>query len=542
MTIGKKITWLRQKNGISQEELAYRLDVSRQSVSKWEMDAAYPRIDKLIQMCTVFGVSTDELLRDEISFEDYVRPIVRQTATSEYFGTDGFRGEANIDLTAEQAFKVGRFLGWYYSSPISGCRDRNYRPRFVIGKDTRRSSYMLEYAIAAGITASGGDTYMLHVTTTPSVSYVTRQDDFDCGIMISASHNSYEDNGIKLVNRFGEKMDDDTLYLIEAYLDGKTEVFLKNGDSDLPHAKKERIGAIIDYVSGRNRYMGYLISIVSHSFRSLRVGLDCANGSSWMIAPAIFEALGATTYVINASPDGQNINSGAGSTHIEGLQKLVREQHLDVGFAFDGDADRCIAVDENGNVVNGDDIIYILANQLKRKGILDHNTVVTTVMSNGGLIKALGDSGISAVKTAVGDRYVYEAMMKDGYLLGGEQSGHIILQKYATTGDGILTALMLMEEMLDRKSTLAKLASPVKEFPQRLINIKVRDKDAVMSDEDVIYFISKTEKELADMGRILVRKSGTENVIRVMVECEDAKKCESCAEKVAAFIKERYAK
>lgn len=542
MTIGKKITWLRQKNGISQEDLAYRLDVSRQSVSKWEMDAAYPRIDKLIQMCTVFGVTTDELLRDEISFEDYVRPIVRQTTTSGYFGTDGFRGEANMDLTAEQAFKVGRFLGWYYSSPISGCRDRNYRPRFVIGKDTRRSSYMLEYAIAAGITASGGDTYMLHVTTTPSVSYVTRQDDFDCGIMISASHNSYEDNGIKLVNRFGEKMDDDTLYLIEAYLDGKIEVLLKNGDSDLPHAKKERIGAIIDYVSGRNRYMGYLISIVSHSFRSLRVGLDCANGSSWMIAPAIFEALGATTYVINASPDGQNINYNAGSTHIEGLRKLVREQHLDVGFAFDGDADRCIAVDENGSVVNGDDIIYILANQLKRKGILDHNTVVTTVMSNGGLIKALSDSGISAVKTAVGDRYVYEAMMKDGYLLGGEQSGHIILQKYATTGDGILTALMLMEEMLDRKSTLAKLASPVKEFPQRLINIKVKDKDAVMNDEDVVYYISKIEEELADTGRILVRKSGTENVIRVMVESEDEKQCESCAEKVAAFIKERYAK
>lgn len=542
MTIGKKITWLRQKNGISQEELADRLEVSRQSVSKWEMDAAYPRIDKLIQMCTVFGVSTDELLKEEISFEEKEKPAVKHTSENHYFGTDGFRGEANIDLTAEQAFKVGRFLGWYYANPLSGCRDRNYRPKFVIGKDTRRSSYMLEYSIAAGITASGGDTYMLHVTTTPSVSYVTRQDDFDCGIMISASHNSYEDNGIKLVNRFGEKMDDDTLYLIEAYLDGKMDVLLGGGESDLPLAKKERIGAIIDYVSGRNRYMGYLISIVSHSFRSLRIGLDCANGSSWMIAPAIFEALGATTYVINASPDGQNINHDAGSTHIEGLVKLVREQHLDVGFAFDGDADRCLAVDENGNVVNGDHILYILANQLKRKGILNHDTIVATVMSNGGLTKALREVGINTVKTAVGDRYVYEAMMKDGYLLGGEQSGHIILQKYATTGDGILTALMLMEEILDRKSTLGKLASPVNIFPQSLINIKVPDKDAVMNDEHVKSIVHEIEEELGENGRILLRKSGTENVIRVMVECENEEQCNSCAEKAAAYIRERYGK
>lgn len=469
MTIGKKITLLRQMNNISQEELSDRLSVSRQSVSKWEMDSAYPRIDKLVQMCTLFGITTDELLREEISLDRNENAEKLPTGDNHYFGTDGFRGEANIDLTAEQAFKVGRFLGWYYASPLSGCRDRNYRPKFVIGKDTRRSSYMLEYAIAAGITASGGDTYMLHVTTTPSVSYVTKQDEFDCGIMISASHNSYEDNGIKLVNRFGEKMDDNTIYYIEAYLDGKMDVLMKNGENDIPLATKERIGAIIDYVSGRNRYMGYLISIVSHSFRSLRIGLDCANGSSWMIAPAIFEALGATTFVINASPDGQNINYKAGSTHIEKLQELVREKHLDVGFAFDGDADRCIAVDENGNIVNGDSILYILANQLKRKGILNHDTIVATVMSNGGLTKALHEVGIDTVKTAVGDRYVYEAMMKDGYLLGGEQSGHIILQKYATTGDGILTALMLMEEILDRKSTLGKLAAPVKDFPQTLV-------------------------------------------------------------------------
>ena len=540
MTIGNKITWLRQKNNISQEELADRLEVSRQSVSKWEMDSAYPRIDKLMQMCSIFSVSADALLRNDISFDTTKNSEVRESTPNHYFGTDGFRGEANIDLTAEQAFKVGRFLGWYYASPLSGCRDRTYKPKFVIGKDTRRSSYMLEYAIATGITASGGDTYMLHVTTTPSVSYVTRQDNFDCGIMISASHNSYEDNGIKLVNRFGEKMDDETISLIEAYLDGKNELLLNNGEKDLPLAKRERIGAIIDYVSGRNRYMGYLISIVSHSFRSIRVGLDCANGSSWMIAPAIFEALGATTYVINASPDGQNINNDAGSTHIDGLVKLVREQHLDVGFAFDGDADRCIAVDENGNVISGDHILYILANQLKRKGILNHDTIVATIMSNAGLTKALADVGINTVKTAVGDRYVYEAMMKDGYLLGGEQSGHIILQKYATTGDGILTALMLMEEILDRKSTLGKLASPVKIFPQTLINVKVSDKAAVMNDTDVKALSNKTESELAGSGRVLLRKSGTENVIRVMVECENEEKCAYYAESIASLIKERY--
>lgn len=540
MTIGKKITWLRQKNDISQEELADRLDVSRQSVSKWEMDSAYPRIDKLMQMCSIFSVSADELLRNDISFDEEKKPAVRENTSSHYFGTDGFRGEANIDLTAEQAFKVGRFLGWYYASPLSGCRDRNYKPKFVIGKDTRRSSYMLEYAIASGITASGGDTYMLHVTTTPSVSYVTRQDNFDCGIMISASHNSYEDNGIKLVNRFGEKMDDETISLIEAYLDGEIEVLLHGGEKDIPLASKERIGAIFDYVSGRNRYMGYLISIVSHSFRSLRIGLDCANGSSWMIAPAIFEALGASTYVINASPDGQNINHNAGSTHIEGLVKLVKEQHLDVGFAFDGDADRCIAVDENGNVISGDHILYILANQLKRKGILNHDTIVATVMSNAGLTKALSAVGINTVKTAVGDRYVYEAMMKDGYLLGGEQSGHIILQKYATTGDGILTALMLMEEILDRKSTLGKLASPVKIFPQKLINVRVKDKSAVMNDDEIKALVGKAEAELSDSGRVLLRKSGTEGVIRVMVECENGEKCELFAESIASLIKERY--
>ena len=400
---------------------------------------------------------------------------------------------------------------------------------------------MLEYSIVAGLTASGADAYMLHVTTTPSVSYVTKQDEFDCGVMISASHNPYYDNGIKLVNRYGEKIDDATASLIEAYIDGDM-ARLGIDVKDLPLAKRERIGCIVDYVAGRNRYVGYLISVASHSYRSLRVGLDCANGSSWMIAKSVFDALGAQTYVIGASPDGTNINDGYGSTHIEALQALVRENHLDVGFAFDGDADRCIAVDEKGNVVNGDHILYILAKRLKARGNLDFNTVVATVMSNSGLLTALDEAGIRCAVTAVGDRFVYECMQQNGYRLGGEQSGHIILQKYATTGDGILTALMLMEEILDRKSTLGKLASPVKIFPQTLINIKVPDKDAVMNDEHVKSIVHEIEEELGENGRILLRKSGTENVIRVMVECENEEQCNSCAEKAAAYIRERYGK
>ncbi|MBE6569120.1 MAG: helix-turn-helix domain-containing protein, partial [Ruminococcaceae bacterium] len=346
MTIGEKITFLRNRDGLSQEELAEKLSVSRQSVSKWEMDQACPRMEKLTAMCSLFHITADELIQEEIPLPDIPAPKPVPTHTGRYFGTDGFRGEANVDIHAEQAFRVGRFLGWYFASPASGCRERNYRPRFVIGKDTRRSSYMFEYALAAGITASGGDACILHVTTTPSVSYVTRQDNFDCGIMISASHNPFEDNGIKLVNRRGEKMDDETLTLIENYLDGRTDSIPGLNGGDIPLARRERIGAIIDYVSGRNRYMGCLISLVTQSFRDLRIGLDCANGSAWMIAPAVFEALGASTYVIGTEPNGENINKNAGSTHIEALRKLVLEQHLDAGFAFDGDADRCIAVDE----------------------------------------------------------------------------------------------------------------------------------------------------------------------------------------------------
>lgn len=545
MTIGEKIAHLRIINRISQEQLAEKLGVSRQSVSKWEMDQSLPHIDKVLLICDMFSLSADELLHNDVVIHRDTAGVVASAGKdtggarkNKYFGTDGFRGEANSDLTSEQAYKVGRFLGWYFSSPLSGCRKPGYRPRIVIGKDTRRSSYMLEYSIVAGLTASGADAYMLHVTTTPSVSYVTKQDEFDCGVMISASHNPYYDNGIKLVNRYGEKIDDATASLIEAYIDGDM-ARLGIDVKDLPLAKRERIGCIVDYVAGRNRYVGYLISVSSHSYRSLRVGLDCANGSSWMIAKSVFDALGAQTYVIGASPDGTNINDGYGSTHIEALQAFVRENHLDVGFAFDGDADRCIAVDEKGNVVNGDHILYILAKRLKARGNLDFNTVVATVMSNSGLLTALDEAGIRCAVTAVGDRFVYECMQQNGYRLGGEQSGHIILQKYATTGDGILTAIMVTEEMLDTKSSLSKLAKPVKLYPQLCRNIKVTSKPAVTADEEVKKKLAEINTAIGGRGRILLRESGTEPVIRIMVECEDPADCEAYAGKLAAVIKKR---
>ena len=543
MTIGEKITHLRIANKISQEQLAEKLGVSRQSVSKWEMDQSLPHIDKVLLICELFSVSADELLHNDIVIH---RDTPGSSASEDggaprgnkYFGTDGFRGEANVSLTSEQAYKVGRFLGWYFASPLSGCRKPGYRPRIVIGKDTRRSSYMLEYSIVAGLTASGADVYMLHVTTTPSVSYVTKQDEFDCGVMISASHNPYYDNGIKLVNRYGEKIDDAAASLIEAYVDGDMARLGIDGD-DLPLARRERIGCIVDYVAGRNRYVGYLISVASHSYRNLRVGLDCANGASWMIAKAVFDALGAQTYVIGASPDGTNINSGFGSTHTEALREFVRENHLDLGFAFDGDADRCIAVDEKGNEVNGDHILYILAKRLKERGNLDGNTVVATVMSNSGLINSLEAEGIHCAVTAVGDRFVYECMQQNGYRLGGEQSGHIILQKYATTGDGILTAIMITEEMLDNKTTLSKLTKPVKLYPQLCRSIKVTSKSAVMADEEVKRRLSEINDAIGGRGRVLLRESGTEPVIRIMVECESADDCEAYAGKLAAVIKKR---
>ena len=535
MTIGEKITLLRSAANISQETLADKLNVSRQSVSKWEMDQSLPQIDKVLQICEMFNISTDELLYDKISI-NRSKPGTKRK--NKYFGTDGFRGEANMNLTSMQAYKVGRFLGWYYSSQLSGCKTAGYRPRIVIGKDTRRSSYMLEYSIVAGITASGADAYMLHVTTTPSVSYVTRQDEFDCGIMITASHNPFYDNGIKVINRYGEKLDDETTALIEAYIDGELDVLGVKGD-DLPLAHRENIGQIVDYVSGRNRYVGYLISIASHSYRDLKIGLDCANGASWMIAKAVFDALGAHTVVIGNEPNGLNINNGCGSTHIEKLQALVKEQHLDVGFAFDGDTDRCIAVDENGNVVDGDAMMYILAQRLKSRGMLNGNTVVATVMSNSGFVASLKKAGIDCEQTKVGDRFVYECMQEKNYSLGGEQSGHIIMKKYATTGDGLLTAIMLAEEMRDRKMSLSKLAEPVMLYPQYLVNLRVKDKNAVMEDAAVLDAVKAVEADIAGNGRALLRQSGTEPVIRVMIEAETDELSRNFAHRIADVIKER---
>lgn len=529
MKIGEKIASLRNILGLSQEQLAEQLDVSRQSVSKWEMNQALPQIDKVLMLCEIFGVSADKLLRDDRSVSD------KKETKNKYFGTDGFRGEANVNLTSMNAYKVGRFLGWYYSSALSGCVKGNHRPRIVIGKDTRRSSYMLEYSIVAGITASGADAYMLHVTTTPSVSYVTRQEEFDCGIMITASHNPFYDNGIKVINRYGEKLDDATTALIEAYIDGKLEMLGVSGE-DLPLATREKIGCIIDYASGRNRYIGYLISLASHSYKNLKIGLDCANGASWMIAKSVFAALGAQTVVVGAEPDGLNVNENCGSTHIENLSRLVKEQHLDVGFAFDGDADRCIAVDGNGNIVDGDKILFILGKRLKSRGMLSDDTVVATVMSNSGFFASLEEAGMKCEITNVGDRFVYECMQEKGYDLGGEQSGHIIIKKYATTGDGILTAIMLAEEICDSKLSLTELALPVKLYPQYTKNIKVKNKAEVLADKNVIDSLKNVESLIAGKGRALLRQSGTEPVIRVMIESETKEKCKEYADIIAEKI------
>ena len=439
-----------------------------------------------------------------------------------YFGTDGFRGEANKNLTFEHAVQIGRFLGWYY-----GAREGK-KAKVVIGKDTRRSSYMFEYALCTGLMASGADAYIMHVTTTPSVAYITRVDDFDCGIMISASHNPYYDNGIKLLNGNGEKMDEETILKVEDYIDGKLEI---------PVAHREEIGRTVDYVAGRNRYIGYLISMSRYSFKNVKVGLDVANGAAWQIARGVFDALGARTYVMNDSPDGYNINTDCGSTHIEHLQKFVVEKGLDIGFAYDGDADRCLCVDEKGNVVTGDHIIYIYGLYMKERGKLLNNKVVTTVMSNFGLYKALDKVGIEYEKTKVGDKYVYENMVTNGHRIGGEQSGHIIFTKYATTGDGILTSLKMMEVMLAKEKPMSELAAPVVFYPQVLKNVRVHSKPEAQNDPDVQAAVKKVADELGDTGRILVRESGTEPVIRVMVEAETDEICEKYVDEVIDVIR-----
>ena len=432
-----------------------------------------------------------------------------------YFGTDGFRGEANKDLTVDHAFKIGRYLGWYYS------KDR--RAKVVIGKDTRRSSYMFESALCAGLTASGADAYLLHVTSTPSVSYIARADDFDCGIMISASHNPYHDNGIKLLNADGEKMEESVLEGIEAYLDS---------DEQLPYAHDAAIGETVDYSAGRNRYIGYLISLATRSFKHHKVGLDCANGSTWMMAKSVFDALGADTYVISNHPDGLNINVDCGSTHIEQLQKLVVEKGLDVGFAFDGDADRCLAVDEKGNVVNGDHIMYLCARYMQEKGTLGDSKVVTTIMSNMGLYKALDELGIGYEKTAVGDKYVAENMRQNGHIIGGEQSGHIIFGRLANTGDGLLTAIKVMEAMLESKQPLSVLAAPMVMYPQKLKNVVVTDKDETLACQEVKDAVKAVEQELGSEGRVVLRKSGTEPLLRVMVEATSQALCEEKVDQI----------
>ncbi len=510
MTIGEKITALRQNANLSQEELADELNVSRQAISRWEMDQALPQIDKILAICKFFKISTDELLLEKHSINKN-----KGATHSKYFGTDGFRGEANVNLTSMHAYKIGRFLGWYFKKEQSP----SYRPKVVIGKDTRRSSYMLEYSIVAGLTASGADTYMLHVTTTPSVSYVTRQDEFDCGIMITASHNAFYDNGIKVINRYGEKLDDMTTSLIEAYIDGDL-LSLGVTQGDLPLAKSDGVGLIVDYASGRNRYVAYLISLASHSYKTLKIGLDCANGSSWMIAKSVFSALGAQVEVIGADPNGLNINNECGSTHVDRLCKVVKEKHLDIGFAFDGDADRCIAVDERGEIVDGDSMLYILAKRLQDRNMLNDNTVVATVMSNSGFVASLEKIGIKVIQTKVGDRFVYECMQNNDYALGGEQSGHIIIKKYATTGDGILTAIMITEQILDKKSTLSELRAGVSLYPQHLLNVRVKDKALALNDSGVLKAKADVEEMINKKGRVLLRESGTEPVIRIMVESE----------------------
>ncbi len=440
-----------------------------------------------------------------------------------YFGTDGFRGEANVNLTVNHAFKVGRFLGWYYG--------RDHKAKIVIGKDTRRSSYMFEYSLVAGLTASGADAYLLHVTTTPSVSYVVRTEGFDCGIMISASHNPFYDNGIKVINGMGYKLEAEVEEKIEAYLDGETE--------ELPLATKENIGRTVDFVAGRNRYIGYLISLATRSFKNMKIGLDCSNGSASAIAKSVFDALGARTFVINNEPNGTNINTNCGSTHIGVLQKFVKEKGLNVGFAYDGDADRCIAVDENGNIVDGDLILYVCGKYLKEEGKLNNNTIVTTVMSNLGLYKACDKAGIQYEKTAVGDKYVYENMMNNGHCLGGEQSGHIIFSKHAVTGDGILTSLMLMEVIMEKKQSLATLTSEVRIYPQLLKNVRVADKKTARENPEVVKAVNDVTEALGEEGRILVRESGTEPVIRVMVEAADDALCEKYVDQVINVMKEQ---
>lgn len=531
MEISKKISLLRKEKHLSQGDLAKKLNVTRQSITKWESGESYPVISKILELSKLFDVTADDLINEKI----IIKPHAKHESVKikpKYFGTDGFRGEVNLSLTCDHAYKIGRFLGWYFSTI------KKTLPRILIGKDTRRSSYMYEYAIAAGVSASGADACLMHVTTSPSIAYIVRQDDFDCGVMITASHNPYIDNGIKIISNKGEKIDDSVAVLIEAYIDGNLSA-LGIKEKDLPLAVKEKVGTITDYYVGRNRYMGYLLSIASHPFRSLRIGLDTANGCAFQIAKNVFEALGAKITIINNTPDGTNINRDAGSTHIENLCKLVKANKLDMGFAYDGDADRCIAVDEKGNVVDGDKIIYLLAVRFKDEGSLNHNMVVTTIMSNSGLDKALKKINIGNVRTDVGDRFVFETMRNCNYSLGGEQSGHVIIRKYATTGDGILTSILITGEVIRRSLPLSMIVNPVKLLPQLTVNVCVSNKKVAFDDEIVQNQLTTIKKQIGDNGRILLRKSGTEPVIRIMVECPTIQQCKKYADIMYKTFKKR---
>ena len=527
MTIDRKISILRKSNNLSQDDLAAILHVSRQSLFKWEKGLAVPQTEKVVELAKIFKVSIDDLINDDIEISNNSLNNTSNKYESKYYATNGYRGEANINLTSDDAYKIGRFLGWYYCNPKYNKEALTQKPRIVIGKDTRRSSYMFEFALASGAASSGADVYMMHVTTTPSIGYIVNKEQFDCGVMITASHNHSYDNGIKLVTKDGELIDNNLLYLLESYLDNNLIPLDIKDNNDLPFAKRVDIGTINDYEEGRNKYIDYLTSISKYSFRYLKVGLDTGNGASYMIAKAVFEALGAQLYVINDKPDGININYESGSTHIEALSKLVKENKLDIGFAFDGDADRCIAVDENGDEVNGDKIIYLLANKLKNNRALNKNTVAVTEISNTGLLKALNNNGIKTVITEVGDRNVLEKMIDGNYDLGGEQSGHILLRKYASTSDGIIASLLIVEEMIEKKQPLSKLVEPVKLVPQIVKTIELADKDSILGNEDLLNKYNEIKENLGNKGRIILRASKTEPAVRIMVEHSDIARCNS---------------
>ena len=535
MKIADKIIHLRKTNHLSQDELARALEVSRQSLCKWEKGNIEPRPDKVIELAKLFKISIDDLIDDDVDLIKTNNRVVDRNYKPRYFSTNGYRGEANKELTSDDAYKIGRFLGWYYSIPQLNKQKPWHKARIVIGKDTRRSSYMFEYAIAGGAASSGADVYMMHVTTTPSVGFIVRSEFFDCGVMITASHNPSYDNGIKLVDNKGEIIDDNLLYLLEAYLDNDLSALGIN-DSDLPFAKRSDIGIISDFEVGREKYINYLASLSKYSLNSLKIGLDTGNGASYSIAKTVFESLGAQLFVINNEPNGININDDSGSTHINSLCEYVKDNKLDIGFAFDGDADRCIAVDEKGNQADGDKIIYLLANKLKKQKALNENAVVITEMSNTGLIDALKEVGIKTVISDVGDRNVLEKMIDGGYELGGEQSGHIIMKKYATLSDGILTALMIVDDLLEKKLPLSELVKPVRLIPQIIKTIYVDKKEKTYNNLIKRNEFQNIKKEISKKGRLLIRASNTESAIRIMVEYNDTKACLLYIDKLCSFL------